>query len=103
MNWVTKLRSWLPGAKPGGTPEHRQYPRYKMQLTVTVTAAGKMYRAACYDLSLSGMGLSVEADFEIGEQVTLKYELGDGSPMKNISAVVRNRSGHRYGLEFIDD
>jgi hypothetical protein len=103
MNWlVTNLRRWLPGMKAPGTPEDRRYPRYKMQLSVTVIAAGKTYRGGCCDLSLSGMGLSVEAEFEIGEQVRLQYELGDGSPMKNLNAVVRNRAGHRYGVEFID-
>jgi c-di-GMP-binding flagellar brake protein YcgR len=98
MTWISNLRQLLPWSKP--RPERRLYPRYRMQLEVTVEADGRKYRARSSDLSQSGIGVYLTVDLEIGSQVTLTYQLGDGSEPKTVRAIVRNRIEGRYGLEF---
>ncbi len=99
MNWVSSFRRLLSTKPP--VHERRQYPRYKMSFAVTIEARGTRLHARCADLSETGIGIYLVADLDIGEQVTLQYELGDGSPRKTLFAIVRNRTGPRYGLEFV--
>lgn len=75
-------------------------PRYRMQFDVVLDVDGRKYRARSADLSQSGIGVYLTADLEIGKQVMLTYQLGDGSDPKTVRAVVRNHFEGRYGLEF---
>jgi c-di-GMP-binding flagellar brake protein YcgR len=102
MSWVANLREWFSSATGHVETERRVCPRYKVALTVEVTAGKKTYRGRTRDTSLSGMGVYLQAELELGERVELTYELGDGSPVKKVFAVVRNREEHRYGLEFVE-
>ena len=99
MNWFANLRERLTGAK-AHDPERRRLPRYRMQFDVTVAVDGRSHRARSADLSQTGIAVYLAADIEIGKQVMLTYQLGDGSDPKTVRAVVRNHSEGRYGLEF---
>jgi PilZ domain-containing protein len=101
MNWFASLRRVVTGSKE--PEERRVHPRYKMQFRVMIRARSGTQSSACGDLSQSGIGVFTDAEMEIGERVMLTYELGDGSPPKHVGAVVRNRNGRRYGLEFVED
>ena len=98
MNWFANLRQRLTGSK--SRPERRMHPRYRMQLDVRLEVDGRTYRARSADFSQSGIGVYLSAELEIGKQVTLTYQLGDGSEPKMVRAVVRNHFEGRYGLEF---
>ena len=98
MTWLSHLRQRLPWSKPRA--ERRLHPRYKMQFEVTVEADGRKLRARSSDLSQSGIGVYLTAELGIGKQVTVTYQLGDGSEPKVVRAIVRNRVEGRYGLEF---
>ena len=97
---LSRLTTKLSGAKSAPTTERRTAPRYKVELSVTALAGTRSLRGRCCDLSQTGMGLYLNAELEIGDNVLLQYELGDGSPPKKVPSVVRNRTGNRYGLEF---
>ncbi len=99
-NWIANFRRLWGGAKPGPA-DRRLRPRYRMQLPVSIVAGNHTWTAQSCDLSQSGMGLLADAGFEIGDRITLIYELGDGSPLKKVNAIVRNRTGRRYGVEFV--
>jgi c-di-GMP-binding flagellar brake protein YcgR len=99
MNWFASLRNKLSGSKPH-LPERRLHPRYKMQLDVLIESDGRTLRARSADVSQSGIGVYLPSGLEIGKQVTLRYQLGDGSPPKIVQAIVRNHADGRYGLEF---
>lgn len=98
--WLSRLHTLLGGARTAPATDRRVAPRYKVELQVTLLSRGHSLRARCCDLSQTGMGLYTNSDLDVGEQLLLQYELGDGSPPKKVPATVRNRNGHRYGVEF---
>ena len=100
--WLSKLHTFLGGAKSEPATDRRISPRYKVELQVTAIAHGRALHARSCDLSQTGIGLFLNDDVEIGEEVLLHYALGDGSPPKKVRSIVRNRNGHRYGLEFAE-
>ena len=98
--WLSRLHTLLGGAKSAPATDRRSAPRYKVELPVVLVSRGHSSRGRCCDLSQTGMGLYANCDLDIGEQLMLQYELGDGSPQKKVPATVRNRNGNRYGVEF---
>lgn len=99
--WLSRLHTLLGGPRSAPATDRRMAPRYKVELQVTVISAGRSLHARTCDLSQTGMGLFLTGDLEIGERVLLQYALGDGSPPKKVQGIVRNRNGHRYGVEFV--
>lgn len=99
--WLSRLNTLLGGSKAAPAGERRRAPRYKMEFPVAVTSRGRVLHARSCDLSQTGIGLFLTSELEIGEELQLQYALGDGSPPKKVRAVVRNRTGHRYGVEFL--
>jgi c-di-GMP-binding flagellar brake protein YcgR len=98
MTWLSNLWRRLTGSK--AQAERRLHPRYRMQFEVVIDAGGRKFRARSADLSQSGIGVYLAADLEMGKQVTVTYQLGDGSEPKVVRAIVRNHFEGRYGLEF---
>ena len=98
--WLSRLHTFLGGAKSAPATDRRVAPRYKVELNVMLISRGHSLRGRSCDLSQTGMGLYASCDLDVGEQLTLQYELGDGSPPKKVPATVRNRNGNRYGVEF---
>ncbi len=98
VNWVaTKWRRLV-----GGAVERRIYPRYNIELGVIATLGTREYPGLTCDLSVSGMGAYLYGcELKVGDEVILRYQLPDGSPVKTTRAVVRHRTGSRYGLEFL--
>ena len=98
--WLSRLHTFLGGAKSAPATDRRVAPRYKVELPVTIVMQGQSLRGRTCDLSQTGMGLYANGDLDVGQQLLLQYELGDGSPPKKVPATVRNRNGNRYGVEF---
>ncbi|HZQ92001.1 MAG TPA: PilZ domain-containing protein [Terriglobales bacterium] len=96
------IRRWFGREEPAAPREERRVqPRYKMVFTVSLVHNGATYTGRSSDLSQTGIAVFINVDLEVGTQVTLIYELGDGSPVKRVPAIVRNRNGLRYGFEFV--
>src|SRR5690242_15851486 len=100
--WLSKLHTFLGGAKSAPATDRRVSPRYKVELQVIVIIRGRPLHARSCDLSQTGIGRFLNDDLDIGEEVLLQYALGDGSPPKKTRSIVRNRNGRRYGVEFAE-
>ena len=99
--WAERLHLFFGGAKQRPA-ERRVGPRYRLELDVSVTSRGRALRARSNDMGADGMGVYLSADLNIGEEVLLQYQLGDGSPPKKVRGTVRDRNGNRYGIEFLE-
>ncbi len=79
----------------------RRWRRYKVEVRVKVKLAN---RGAVYgqgsDISEGGMALFVPTELEIGQTVQAELMLPYCAEKAQITGVIRNRSGFRYGFEF---
>ncbi len=85
--------------------EMRRYPRYRLEVRVTVTVARPQGRVSlwgrCADISEGGLGCTLAGELLEGESVNLEFMLPlEPQPLK-ARAVVRHRAGFHYGLEFV--
>lgn len=81
-------------------PANRFFHRYRMQLPVDVSVKGSRIRGLCRDIGLGGACITLAADLAEGEEVMLAIILPGLQDPLRIQAVVRNRRGDRYGLQF---
>jgi hypothetical protein len=83
--------------------ERRSVPRYALVIPLTLrTSSGDTYSGFTRDMGAGGLGALVAADLPLGEEVTVTYQLPDGSPPQSHRATVRNRNGNRHGFQFTD-
>jgi len=80
----------------------RRWSRYKVEIRVKVVFPN---RGAIYgqgsDISEGGMALFVPTELENGKTIQAEILLPYCREKVTLRAVVRNRDGFRYGLEFI--
>src|SRR5437870_13837428 len=87
-----------------GQSERRTRPRYALVTSIRA-------HAKCPDRVIRSQGMTVEiseggvsaylrGEFEAGQQVELELDLPTG-PLE-LSAIVRNCLGHRYGFQFLE-
>ena|SRR5579859_4059475 len=83
----------------------RRYQRYQIDvgLQVHFSRSGVSYslRGRGSDIGGGGMSAFVPAELEVGQSLGLVVKLPYSSEQLSLQAVVRNRSGFRYGLEFV--
>lgn len=86
-----------------GKSAERQAQRFKVDFSVRVTAgpgaAGSTFQGRAQDLSERGLSLYAFAEFEEGQQVHLEFTPPFSRKPLKLLAIVRNRSGNRYGME----
>ena len=82
-------------------PAKRRWRRYEFHLPVTVTVAGKKIQALGTALNEGGMSLSGEAGLQVGDEVRVEFRPPFSNTVVNLAVVVRNRTGNRFGVEFI--
>ncbi len=75
-------------------------PRYDLDLHLEVSVSGETSVGRSRDLSVSGIGAYIPCELEIGQYVNLHMRVPFKQRDLMCGAVVRNRSGYRYGLEF---
>lgn len=82
----------------------RRYPRLHVDVSVRVTSSKekRVTFARGHDISCGGMALYVPLEFVEGDNVKLNFELPNSRVQFGISAVIKNRNGFRYGVEFIE-
>ena len=98
--WVSRLHTFFGNPKTKHESDRRAGPRYKLEIPVTIVSRERSLRGRTSDLGQDGMGVYLSQDLNIGEEVVLQYELGDGSPPKKVRGVVRDHNGNRYAIEF---
>jgi hypothetical protein len=75
-------------------------PRYELDLHLEVSVGSATALGRSRDLSVSGIGAYIPCELAIGQFVNLFMRLPFRRVDLTCGAVVRNRSGFRYGLEF---
>ena len=85
----------------------RRWPRYKVDVPVRVITQGATKTAIATDrgseLNNGGMAVFAGTELAIGAQVAVEFTPPySGNPIR-VRGFVKNRSGHRYGVEFITE
>jgi hypothetical protein len=75
-------------------------PRYQVDLRLEVAVGNRKALGRSQDLSLSGIGAYIPCELEVGQYVSILMHVPFKHEHMDFGAVVRNRSGFRYGLEF---
>jgi hypothetical protein len=75
-------------------------PRYELDLHLEVSVGSTTALGRSRDVSISGIGAYIPCELAIGQFVNVFMRLPFKKANLSCGAVVRNRSGFRYGLEF---
>jgi hypothetical protein len=75
-------------------------PRYELDLHLEVSVGSSTAQGRSRDLSVSGLGAYIPCELAVGQFVNVFMRLPFKRADLTCGAVVRNRSGFRYGLEF---
>jgi c-di-GMP-binding flagellar brake protein YcgR len=91
------------GARPGYSGKPRRYPRFGVDARISVFCAGQRrpHQGRTLGISEAGISAVLAADLEVGENVSLEFTLPSSTPSLAVRAVIRNRTGARYGFEFL--
>lgn len=83
----------------------RRWKRYKVDLRVKVTytteGAKQLAHGRGQDVSEGGMALFVPVELTTTDIVEIEFTLPYSSTSLRLKAGVRNRTGFRYGMEFL--
>ena len=86
--------------------QQRRTPRYKLDLRAKIVyrrnGLNQSAMARGQDVSQSGMGMFVPIDFRSEDVIEVEFTLPHSRLPLRLQAVVRNKDGHRYGLEFLN-
>jgi c-di-GMP-binding flagellar brake protein YcgR len=77
----------------------RRDPRFPVDTRVTVNQAGQTVSGQAVEVSQGGIAILTVADLTVGEVVELQFKLRRS--VLRLRAIVRNRKGARYGMEFL--
>ena len=81
----------------------RRYPRISANIFVRVYVDGRPSTAARgHDVSVAGMAIYAPMEIAIGTPINLSLQLPNSKIALGIRALVRNRNGFRYGVEFVE-
>lgn len=86
-----------------GKAAERQWPRFKVDFSVKIvagTGVKTIVQGRAQDLSEGGLGLYASIEFQEGQQVQIEFTPPFSRRLIEAVAIVRDREGYRYGLEF---
>lgn len=75
-------------------------PRYQCDLRLEVVAGNTKTLARSHDVSLLGIGAYIPCELQVGQYVDILMRVPFKHDDITFGAIVRNRRGYRYGLEF---
>jgi c-di-GMP-binding flagellar brake protein YcgR len=89
------------GSRQGST---RRYPRFIFDTEIRVRAGmlAEPVRSRTLDISEGGVAGIFNAGWNIGELAVLQFAIPPQQDVLETRAVVRSRTGTRYGFEFIE-
>jgi c-di-GMP-binding flagellar brake protein YcgR len=89
-----------------GSIEARRCPRYEFDTEIHVATFGKekqeVMRGRALNISEAGVAGLFVTGWDAGTVVNLKFFVPVVSNPISVDAVVRSRSDHRYGFEFVE-
>jgi hypothetical protein len=89
--------------KPHKTESARKFERVSVDVSVQITTdTGTISFGRTHDVSCRGMSLYLALDLEIGVPIRLKFTLPNSRVALNLDAMIKNRVGFRYGIEFVN-
>jgi c-di-GMP-binding flagellar brake protein YcgR len=84
----------------------RRWSRYHVEMRLKITLSGEAqglsFHGTGTNISKGGMRVFVPRDLKMGESVTLDLPLPYTKERLVVRAVVRNRDGFHYGVEFVN-
>lgn len=80
----------------------RRYSRLSVNISVRVFHGAKHTAGRGHDIGAGGMALYVPLELAVGSSVNLSFQLPYSRMLLGVRAIVRNSSGFRYGIEFVD-
>ena len=82
----------------------RRWPRYNLNLCLKITTVRNGKRTTVYgrsiEVAIGGMSCYVPVELLLCEKVEIELIFPDEQRSQRMEAIVRNRKGHRYGVEF---
>jgi c-di-GMP-binding flagellar brake protein YcgR len=89
-----------------GSIEARRFPRYEidaeLNVATFVTGDQRVMRGRSLNISEAGMAGLFVTGWAAGTAVTLEFHVPVVSSPLSVDAIVRSRSDHRYGFEFVE-
>jgi hypothetical protein len=85
------------------TDPRRRWRRYDFHVPVTLTAKIGNQRISASGTGLNEGGITVcaETELPIGDELKMEFRPPFSNTVVSLPVVVRNRSGNRYGMEFM--
>jgi c-di-GMP-binding flagellar brake protein YcgR len=80
----------------------RRYLRISCNISVRVFHGAKYTDGRGHDIGTGGMAIYVPLDIDVGSSINLSFQLPCSRMVLGVRALVRNRDGFRYGVEFAD-
>lgn len=82
----------------------RRFKRYQIEVRLKISVCNKGSSAAFHgtgtNISKSGMRVFIPRELEVGDSISLEVALPYSKDPLDIRAIVRNREGFHYGVEF---
>ena len=86
--------------------ERRAAKRYQTDFRVWVTLpasrGGTRHSGQTVDIGTFGLGICCAVALEVGHRVGLEFTLPGSTQVLQLGAIVRNRRGFHYGLQFLN-
>jgi len=91
--------------KPGALLHTRRWPRHRLDVPIRVIVhtpeRTKLYDGRGNELNEGGMAVTAGVELKVGREVAVEFTPPfTGLPIR-VRGIVRNRTGYRYGVEFI--
>ncbi len=89
-----------PSPPPYSVPRH--LPRYRLDVRVRVSIPrhDRVLHGRTADIGERGLGFFAPAELQVGDTITVEFTLPYAREPQRCTAIVRNRNGYRYGVEF---
>ena len=95
----------------GGNPQseipatRRRYPRYEIETELSASNLGverREMRGRSLNINEGGIAGVFTAGWDVGASVNLQFSVPVATMPVRVRGVVRNRTGYRYGFEFVE-
>jgi c-di-GMP-binding flagellar brake protein YcgR len=95
----------------GGNPQSeipatkRRYPRYAIETELSASIPGverRVMRGRSLNINEGGIAGVFATGWDVGASVSLQFSVPVATTPVRVRGVVRNRTGYRYGFEFVE-
>jgi hypothetical protein len=88
--------------EPSRNTSTRGHPRYLFDAELRVIAEANLVRSRTLDLGTHGTAGIFNTELKVGASVLLEFSVPPNGTSVKVPSVVRNRTGTRYGFEFVE-